>query len=118
MSFTEDRSVFFNTGDFADAGTYNGTTTVNGILDDEYAEVFQGAEVGVSSNRPIFIYDADDIDTPTVGIEFVVNSTTYTVRDVEVDRDIGKLILEPTGEVVTPPAETGVFANDFSADFD
>lgn len=95
MSFTEDRSVFFKTTDFADAAVYDGGTAVNGIVDEEYSEVFQGSQVGVSSSRPVFIYDTDDIASPTVGKALVVNGTTYTVRDVEIDRDIGKLILEP-----------------------
>lgn len=116
--FAEDRSVFFNTDDFASAATYDGATTVNGILDVEYAEVFQGDRVGVSSSRPVFLYDAADLSSPAMGAELVVDSTTYIIRDVEVDRDIGKLILEATGTVAPPVAPSGVFSNDFSADFD
>lgn len=96
MPFTEDRSVFFNTGEFASVGTYNGATTVNGILITEYADVYQGDHVGVSSTRPVFVYDVGDIASPTVGVSLVVESTTYTVRDVELDQGIGKLILEAT----------------------
>lgn len=94
MSFVEDRSVFFNTDEFADTALYNGVVSVDGILDDEFADVFQGEQVGVSSNRPVFYYNADDIASPLTDVALVVNGTTYTVRDIEVDRDIGKLILE------------------------
>ena len=116
MALTDDRSVLFT--DFAVEGTYDGTTTVNGIFDSEYAEVFQGERVGISSARPVFMYNADDLDDPTTGVEMVVGSDVYTVRDIEIDRDIGKLILESTGTVITPPTLTGVFSSDFSADFD
>ena len=95
MAFTEDRSVFFNTSEFADVGLYNGVTSVNGIFDHEYQEVFQGSDIGVNTTRPVFIYDNDDITSPVVGTAFVVRTVSYIVREIEVDRDIGKLILEP-----------------------
>lgn len=93
MSFTEDRSVFFNTGDFADAGLYAGADTVNGILNEEYVELYQGSGVGVSTTRPVFWFNADDI-TPTIGATLVVNSISYIVRDIQSERGIGKLYLE------------------------
>jgi len=96
MAFTEDRSVFFQTGDFATAATYDGATEVNGILDEEYTDVSLGGQVGVGSTRPVFLYNADDITTPTVGVNLVVGAVTYKVRDVEINRDVGKLVLEAT----------------------
>ncbi len=94
MSFTEDLSVFFDTGEFADTGLYNGSVSVNGIVDDEYADVFQGDGAGVSTTRQVFVYDAADITSPTVGVTFAVNSVDYIVRDIEISNKLGKLILE------------------------
>ncbi len=95
MAFTEDRSVFFNTAEHADAAIYNGVTAVNGILSDDYADVIQGDQVGVSSSRPVFTYNADDISSPTTGVNLVVGSDTYVVRDIEVSNNIAQA---PSGD--------------------
>jgi len=92
--FAEDKSAFFNTSEHAVAGLYNGVTTVNGILTIEYAEVFQGDQVGVDSGRPVFRYDPADIASPTTGVAFTADGNSYTVRGIELDQGISKLILE------------------------
>lgn len=94
MAMTEDLSAFFSTADFAVTGIHAGTTSVTGILDEQYADVFQGEQVGVDSVRPVFLYDPADITSPAPGDTFVVGSDSYTVRAVQVDRGIGRLILE------------------------
>jgi len=117
MPFSEDLSAFLNTDEFASAATYDGATSVNGILEDQYSEVFQGEQVGVSTTRKAFRFDPADISDPVTGKELVIGSDTYTVRDIEEDNGLTRFILELTGVVVTPPAASGVFSNDFSADF-
>ena len=78
MAFTEDLSVFFRTQDFAVAATYNGSTTVNGILDNEYVEGlnFQGS-------APVFRCRTSDVPTATHGQSLVVDGITYKIVGVE-----------------------------------
>lgn len=96
MAFAEDRSAFFNTDELAVEALYNGATTVNGILDIGFADVIQSDFPGVSSGRPTFRYNLDDIPSPTMGVSLVIGSVTYTVRDSQPENDIGLLILEQT----------------------
>lgn len=76
MSFTEDKSVFFSTGDFADAVTYNSATTVNGIFEHRYVDTFQ-----VGSRVPTFLCDKADIPSPAQGQTVVHNGTTYQIAE-------------------------------------
>ena len=91
--FTEDKSVFFNTDEHAVVGLYNGATTVNGILEDVYADVFDG-QVAVSSQNKAFRYDPADIASPATGTTFVAETVSYIVRDIQIDNGINRLILE------------------------
>jgi len=72
---------------------YDGSVFIDGIIEIEYAEVFQGDQVGVSSTRPVFFYNIASF-TPEVGKSLVADSVGYVVRDIETDKDMGKLILE------------------------
>lgn len=94
MAFTEDRAAFFNVDELAVAGLYNGTTTVNGIFDLDYADVIQSEYPGVSSGRPAFRYNLDDIPAPTMGASMVIEGVSYLVRDSQPTNDIGMLYLE------------------------
>lgn len=85
--FGEDRTVFFDTDDFAVAGTV-GTTTINGIFDREYQ--LQGGMV--AGANPIFVFDKDDEAAVAVGSSIVIESGTYTVKSKE-PQDDGKTIL-------------------------
>ncbi len=85
MAFTEDLTEFLDTTHgFAVAATYNGTTTVNGIFDDEYFEVGIGTP-GVEGSQPSFICRAADVSAAVQGDTLLIGSTTYTVVNVQPD---------------------------------
>jgi hypothetical protein len=85
--FTEDLTVFLNTGDFAIAATYDGSTTVNGIFDAEYADAF-----GVAGTSPAFTCRAADIPAAGVGNTLVVSGVTYRIRN-RMPQDDGAVVI-------------------------
>ena len=89
MAFTEDRSVFFDTDDFATAGTV-GTSTINGIFDREY--VLQGGQV--AGANPIFLIDTSDAGAVGVGSTIVIGTGTYTVKSKEPQDDGNTTLLQ------------------------
>jgi len=85
-----DYSAFFNTDDFGVAGTYDGSTTVNGILDSDYVEI-----AGVEAKRPVFMCLASDVSGVVHGKTLTANSTSYVVRGVQPDgTGLTMLVLE------------------------
>ena len=84
-----ERAVFFGSDDFGTAATYTpsggSAATVNGIFDKDYALAAIGDGVGVGSNDPRFICRTSDVSSAANGDAIVVNSVTYTVRNVEDD---------------------------------
>lgn len=82
--FTEDLSGFFDTGDFADAGTYThvgaSPATVNGIFDSYFVD-----PLGIEGNSPRFICASSDVSSVAHGDSLVVDSVTYHVVGVEPD---------------------------------
>lgn len=86
MAFTEDRSVFFNTGDFAVSFTYTPcgyphestgiTETINGIFDYRYFE-----SEGIQGEKPVILADESDISSPEQGDQITIASTIYTLVD-------------------------------------
>lgn len=119
MSFVEDLSPFFNVSEHADTAIYDGATSVIGILDKNYSDVFQGGEfIGVNSQKPVFTYAFADLPNPEPGRTIYIGSDEYVVREYEQDRGIGRLILEAVAGGVPPPVLNNVFSDDFSQDFD
>lgn len=87
--FTEDLSVFTDTGDFASSASINGST-VNGILGNEFVQVDY-----VESQKPVFECAAADIPGIAHGDTVAVSSDTYKVRGIQPDgTGMVKLILE------------------------
>lgn len=84
MAFTEDLAQFLDTDDFAVAATYNGSTTVNGILDQEYYEVGVG-DAGVESSQPVFLCRTADVPAAAHGDTLLIDAITYKVRGVQPD---------------------------------
>ncbi len=84
-----ERAIFFSSNDFGSAATYTpsggSASTINGIFDKDYALAAIGDGVGVGSNDPRFICRTSDVSSATNGDAIVVNSVTYTVRNVEDD---------------------------------
>lgn len=87
--FTEDLSVFFQTGDFAVAATYDGSTTVNGLFDAAYVDA-----LGVSSVNPVFMCDAADVPAAGVNKTLLVNGVTYRIRDRQPEGDGALVVLQ------------------------
>lgn len=83
MAFAEDYTPFFATADFGVTATFDGSTSVNGIFDDEYVEAFAGDE-GISSSLPRFTCPTASVPDP-VGKTLLVNSTSYTVVEAQPD---------------------------------
>jgi hypothetical protein len=83
MAFTEDLSVFFDTGDFAIAAAYDGDTTVNVIFD----RAFINSVTGVFATNPVAMVVASDIDEDPTGKTLLISGTTYTIRKHEPQDD-------------------------------
>lgn len=85
-----DYSAFFSTDDFGVAGTYDGSTTVNGIFDSDYVEIN-----GVEAKRPVFMCKASEVSGVVHGKTLVANSKSYVVRGVQPDgTGLTMLVLE------------------------
>ena len=90
-----DRAAMLDTDEFAVAATYNGGAIVNGIFDNEYAGVLDGAGAPVESTRPVFYCRTADVASAVHGDTLVISGTTYNVVGVEPDgAGMTTLILE------------------------
>ena len=85
----DDRAIFFGVDDFGVAATYNlqggGSSTVNGIFDNDFIEVDAGGGIGVAMQQPRFQCRTADISTAAEGDTIVISAVTYTVRIVQDD---------------------------------
>lgn len=81
MPFTEDLTAFFSTSDFGTAATYNGSTTINGIFDNDYTEPMGRLQAA----SPVFVCRTADVSTAAHGQTLVINAVTYKIRGVEPD---------------------------------
>jgi hypothetical protein len=93
MAFTENISTFFDPSmGFAVTATYDGTTSVNVIFDNEYYEYADG--VGVSAKQPIAYCSSSDIGDGSEGKTLLIGSTTYVIVTPETDGSgVTRLIL-------------------------
>ena len=80
--FAEDFAPFFDTSGFAVAATWNGSTSVNGILDQQYVDALGNITEGYS---PVFWCASSSVVGVKHGDTLVVSSKTYKVRGVEPD---------------------------------
>lgn len=86
-------SVFFNVNEFAQAGTLDGDAVV-GILDTGYSFGDVGS-VGMAQTQPIYTLPTTYVAGDPVGLDLVVNSTTYIVAAHEPDgAGVSRLVLE------------------------
>ncbi|HDK41519.1 MAG TPA: hypothetical protein ENG93_02540 [Nitrospirae bacterium] len=81
---TSDIDMMLDTSEFAVTATYDGSTSVNGIFDNDYeaADLGEGA---VEASVPTFLYKSSDISNVQQGMTLVVNGTTYKVREIRPD---------------------------------
>lgn len=82
MAMVEDMSVFFNTAEHAVDALWKGTTTVQVILDNQYAEV-----AGVNGSNPVVLVPTADMPGVARGDSLVVpvGGTSYTIKNPEPD---------------------------------
>lgn len=86
-----DRAVFVNTDDFGVASSYTlaaggSASTINGIFDNQYAEIEVEVDIGVASTGPAFTCRTADLPTGYgPGDSIVISGTTYKVRVVKSD---------------------------------
>ena len=83
-----DRTVFFDTDDFATASSYTpsggSASTVNGIFGNDFFEVDPLLDVGVVSAQPRFICTTVDLPGGAVaGDAITIEGTAYTVRVIQ-----------------------------------
>jgi hypothetical protein len=82
MAFAENLQPFFDTSGFGVAATYNGTTTVNGMLDLAYMEPLGNM---AEASAPVFTCAEADVAAVKHGDTLAVASRTYKVVGVEPD---------------------------------
>jgi hypothetical protein len=85
-----ERAIFVDIDDFAVAATYvksgGGTSTVNGIFDNEYFGADAQAGVLFVSAQPRFLIRSSDLPTgATFGDTITISAIAYTVRVIQPD---------------------------------
>ncbi len=99
MAFTENFSVYFNTGDFAVSAQFtprssNNPINVTGIFDDEYLAVEGDGEVGIESTQPMFMTASTGLDNARGGA-LIIGNKSYNVVEAKQDgTGVTTLILE------------------------
>jgi len=81
---TDDLEMLLQTSDFAVTATFSGAT-INIIFDKEYLAQDVGGAVEVSGSNPIAYCRSSDVSAAAQDSTIVIDSTTYTVIDVEND---------------------------------
>ena len=77
MAFTEDATAFFDEDDFAVAATYDSSTAVSVIFDNEH----RLAHDMVSTANPVVLGLASVFPAAAVTKSLVIAGVTYTIRD-------------------------------------
>lgn len=94
-NFTDDLSVFFDTDEFAEAGTYTPASTGTPIPDvpvilDRYVSALDMASVGVRADRKTALMpkvrgDGTALPAPAHGDTLAISPGTFTVRSYRED---------------------------------
>ena len=82
---TTERSIFFDTDEFADSVTITiggSASTIIGIFDNEMTTIDVGDNAGLTANQPKVTVKTSDITNADFGDPVVINSTNYTVNNV------------------------------------
>ena len=80
-----DRAALLDVDEFGSAATYNGSTTVNGIFENEYFEALADGEVAVEGTQPRFTCRTADVPSAAHGDTLLISGTTYNVVGVQPD---------------------------------
>jgi len=75
--------VFFNNGEFAVPAVFNDGDAVNVLIDHDVLVQADGYEVGVATLGTTISALVKNVDTPSRGDTFLIDSTTYTVQRVD-----------------------------------
>jgi hypothetical protein len=78
MSMVEDMSVFFNTLEHAVDALWKGTTTVQVIFDNAYAETYN-----TNGTTPIVHVATNSMPSVARGEAMVINAVNYTIKNIE-----------------------------------
>lgn len=89
MAFVENLAPFFSVNDFAVVALWRGTTSINGMFDDDYVSPFGDVE----ANAAMFTCESALITTDPHGDAFVVNGTSYTVAGIASEYGVARLKL-------------------------
>ena len=82
---TTERSIFFDSNDFADSITITiggSASTIKGIFDNEMTTIDVGDNAGITANQPKITVKTSDVANADFGDPVVINSTNYTVNNV------------------------------------
>ena len=91
----DDRSTFFDTDDFGVAALWNGSTTVNGVFDNEFFDALTDSEVPIESAQLLFTTRTADVPGIVHDDTLVIDTVTYAVKGVQPDgTGITALVLE------------------------
>ena len=82
---TIERSIFFDTDEFADSVTITiggSASTIKGIFDNEMTTIDVGDNAGITANQPKVTVKTSDITNADFGDPVVINSVNYTVNNI------------------------------------
>ena len=82
---TTERSIFFDSNEFADSITITiggSASTIKGIFDNEMTTIDVGDNAGITANQPKITVKTSDVANADFGDPVVINSTNYTVNNV------------------------------------
>ena len=80
-----ERSIFFDTDEFADSVTITiggSASTIKGIFDNEMTTIDVGDNAVISANQPKVTVKTSDISGADFGDPVTINSVSYTVNNV------------------------------------
>ena len=82
---TTERSIFFDTDEFADSVTITiggSASNIKGIFDNEMTTIDVGDNAGITANQPKVTVKTSDITNADFGDPVVINSVNYTVNNI------------------------------------
>lgn len=82
---TTEKSIFFDTDEFADSITITiggSQTTIKGIFDNEQTQIDIGDNAGITANQPKITVKTSDITGADFGDPVVINTVNYTVNNI------------------------------------
>lgn len=80
MAMFEDLSVFFNIAEHAVDALWMGTTTLQVIFDNEFAQTLDA-----EGSNPVVLVATDDMSGVATGDALVIDSVSYTIEGIQPD---------------------------------